>query len=702
MSLNPVHFLISSNNRIYFSHHITLLLFYILLLGCSSDESEDNPFSSDPFYKDVKTDSDTTLLFKFWSIYEVNFESRTAEIPNDFPNCDRNFFRFTNDGTYQDFIISDSGCIPNQQNLNWSFENGVITLSNSFDDSSEMVIVNLNAQEFIFRAKLDIDEDGEEDILQFLARPYTPDERKFYQNNIQLNEPVTNKIQLNWSQYDGIGSFERYEILLSTENCNIDTATVVASFTDIETISFEDGNPPQAAQLCYFLKVYTNDGLLFQSDAASISTDFIDVPGVELSVPEVSENSITLNWNSYEGLYFSHYELVVKNYIDGTGQGYQEELVAVINDIEQTSFTDSTPPLVKNPVYEIKTYNVFGKENLYNPQILTTVQEAIFKPNRVIDIIDILRFVSDPEEPIVYFFGAIESVYEKRLMRFNYDNLTIEAISDIELNFGQIKGMKLIESNGTKELFFLGNDRLLVFDAQTLQYKYDLKHNEIRSIDDFIYLNNNIFILINDENAYSIERDFANINLISSQPHFEASQNPNNYLHHVFKVSNNRVLIGSANETASISFNYDSQGNLSNKQIINIPITSTYTKQTVFNTSDNSIINFNENRIYSLNDFSIKSFEQPYFPMALISDETQLIGSNNDPEWQITEESPHKKSAIKYRITTTNLETIETEGYPHLYFENSSGDLFILSTFFKRNTPSTAFERSDFFIEKIN
>lgn len=152
--------------------------FIILMSGCSRNE-DDSPFHSDPFYQGALVNADLKLLNRYWSIFQVNYEEVTIEVPKSFDNCDRDFFTFLNDGAYKEYITLDSGCIPDVQDLQWSFDKGVITLENSFKDYSEMVLVQLTADKLVFRAKFDIDDDGEEDILQFLAKPHIPNETYF-------------------------------------------------------------------------------------------------------------------------------------------------------------------------------------------------------------------------------------------------------------------------------------------------------------------------------------------------------------------------------------------------------------------------------------------------------------------------------------------------------------------------------------------
>ena len=97
----------------------------------------------------------------------------------------------------------------------------------------------------------------------------------------------------------------------------------------------------------------------------------------------------------------------------------------------------------------------------------------------------------------------------------------------------------------------------------------------------------------------------------------------------------------------------------------------------------------------------MRSFEQPYFPLAINSSGTKVLGTSNDPQWHIEATSLHEKKVRTLDLISSNLNIFETEGYPHYLFENHLGQIISLSTFFKRTKASFSYERSDFFIEIV-
>lgn len=676
------------------------LIVIILMSGCSSNE-DDSSIESDPFYKGALVDANLELLNKYWSIFEVNYQKQTAEIPKTYGNCDRDFFTFLNDGSYKEYIIPSSACIPNEMGLQWRFDQGVITLENSFKDFSEMVIVQLTADKFIFRAKYDIDEDGEEDILQFLAKPYQPNETYFYSNFLIKDDTISNKIRLTWSEYAGINNFDRYEIYLSGKDCDLSKATLVSTIRDKGITYFEEANPPVETFFCYFLKVYTDKGLLFESYSVGISGDVLDVPGVRLGEPLVQNDNISLQWEKYDGLYFSHYEVVVKNFVDGTGFMYQEKSLIQITDINSTSFTDEVPPYIKNPVYEIRVYNKFGRQNYYNPQAVISAREAIYLPERVIDIQNVNNLVHSPNETVVFLNGERDNSNNSYITRYNYQTLQVEAISNTT-TYGNGNGrndLKVINSSIGQELMYLKYDGIAVFDPQTLQFKYDLKINGSGSFEDFIYLGSNRYLLLDDKYAYTVLRDYANLTLIDRQEHFPQSQSQ--YGYYALQINNGRIIIGNRDKAQSVLFTISINGTLVDKGSIDIPITGRSGRETIFSAKDNTIINFNENRIYDLTSGSLRSFEQPYFPLAINALGAKVMGTNNNPEWNIDSASLHEKKVRTFDLNSSNLNIFETEGYPHYLFENHLGQLISLSTYFKRSKAENSYERSDFFIEIV-
>lgn len=684
----------SSNSRL-----LIYCLVLLFLQGCTKDDN-DGDIESDPFYKGAQANADLSLLYTYWSVYEVNFEGRTASVPITYGNCDRDFFKFFEQGSYKEFIIPNSLCIPNEQELQWSVDKGVIKLENSFKDFNEMVILELTDSKFLFRAKFDIDEDGKEDILQFLAKPYQPNEKYFYSNSIVQDETITNKIRLNWSAYDGINNFSRYEIYVSAENCDLSRATLLASIDEKETTFFEDSNPPVLPFFCYFLKIYTDKGLLFESYSVGISADTWNVPGVALAPPIAQNDQISLQWEPYQGLYFSYYEVIVKNYLDSYGGAAQEQVLARITDVNTTTYLDENPPILKDPVYEIRVVNKFERQNYYNSQVVISAREANYSSERVIDLKNIFNIVPSPNETVVYLNGQTVDDYNTNIIRYNYNTNTVEAISNTYTTSSSNYSMRFINSPIGQEVMILNYNGIVVFESNSLQFKYNLNSSEFRSTQDFMYVGANRYLVIDDKYAYVVQRDFSNLTILDKQEHSLGSTSY--FPLKTIKIDNGRYIIGQNELPQSTIFTIDSNGMLVNKTISTIPITAKQEGETVFNTKDNTLINFNENRIYNLATFDFTSFEQPYFPKALSRDENFITGTSNDPAWNLDINSLHKKEVIRINLTTSGLSTFETEGYPHYLFENYLGQTICLSTYFKRENTNTSYDKPDFFFEIVS
>jgi hypothetical protein len=84
----------------------------------------------------------------------------------------------------------------------------------------------------------------------------------------------------------------------------------------------------------------------------------MEILPVNLEEPILNNTTINLSWDQYQGYYFSHYKIVVRNYSSDSGGGYQEEEFALIDDVETTSFSNEQP-YFSNPVFVIYVYNIF-------------------------------------------------------------------------------------------------------------------------------------------------------------------------------------------------------------------------------------------------------------------------------------------------------------------------------------------------------
>lgn len=389
-----------------------IVLLGLFLLGCSKD---DDLTPEEKFYDNALTSAQLTDIIGIWAIYEVEFDGTSVPVPINYPECDRDFFQFTENGDYNEYIIPNTGCVPDITTNNWQLSSGVIKITNGSGQYYEYVIVELTSDKLVFKALFDADEDGTLDILTFTSRKYSPTDIDVYSNTFYYdnNHPnFNNKILFRWEKYDGFYTFNRYEIYRTSNDCNINNAELISTIEYIETISYIDENPPAEESFCYFLRIYTNNGLLGESFGQWVSTENLDVRAVEMYDPIPSTNSIDLSWEKHDGLYFSHYEISVQNYLDGSGSGYQSTLLTTIEDVNVTTYTDSSPPYVENPVYKILVYDIFGNRNFVNNNNIPSSKESNYKRPEVLEMNTIYSVVSHPNETIIYIYmGMMKMIF---------------------------------------------------------------------------------------------------------------------------------------------------------------------------------------------------------------------------------------------------------------------------------------------------
>ncbi len=679
----------------------TILLIFIVFLIVACSKEDDSIESSNNYYRDALKEVTAAELEGSWSLYEGELEGQTVSIPATYPECGRDFFVLGAGGVFREFTYQDSSCNLLTNEFSWRLEGGVLTTSNAFGQSEELVILERNTQSFVFKTRIDWDEDGDLDVFIFTARRYAGNEPDQYTNTFLREEgfAAEDKILFNWQAYDGFNTFNRYEIYRTSAGCSKGNAELIATFNEVDETSFIDEEPPVTDLLCYFFRVYTDKGLLGESELRSVNTEFLRVPSVMLFDPLVSGNNIELTWASYSGYYFSHYEIRTQNFIDGSGYGYQEEVVATIDDTSVTTFIDTDPPYFKNPVYRILVYDIFGNVNYFNNQETVSAREAIYKRPEVFDFVDIYSVATDPDAPLAFILGSSENSYS--LQRYNYNSKTIEASasnSTIGFTNGDLQFIST-PANGEELMLPIGSG-VNIYDATTLNYKYSFSLNGVNTIDDFAYLGNNLWVFIDDDNVYTCSRDNANLSLLDQQAHF--GPNGSNYPFHLISLNNNKLVIGNDDSSGSISFVVSSEGLLTQKSNPNFVIKSQYKTKTLFNAAGNYIINLLENRTYNASDFSFRtSFETPYFSSGVSLDGSTFLGSNNDPSWTVQENSPHEKKAQLFNSSTSTLETIDTKGYPHLLFENSQGQIISISSGVKRERMDSFSPRPDLFMEVI-
>ena len=685
-----------------------LLLLFVLILGCSKEDESTG--IGDSFYNGADSSASIDDLKGVWAIFSAEFEGKRTEVPINYSECGREFFVYSENGTYTEYIYQSSACDLIINTLDWELSNGILTLSNSLGQKDDLVITRLNSQEFNFKTRFDVDEDGELDIVLLIAKRYEPEETDLVSGTFTMNtdEAFDNLLSFTWKAYDGFNNFDRYEIYRSAgENCTKANAELIATISDASVTEFTDLTAPGVSKLCYFIKIYTDKGLLGESVYYDVApSSFIRMDPVALQVPTVVGDQIELNWEPSDSPYFSHYEVTVSNYPGGTGaSGAQEYTLGTFNDINVTSFTDENPPYLENPIYAVYAHNIFGNKSPLSNEDVIGFWEVSYKRKEVIGVRKILSLDFDPEEPVVYIYGELSGngLTGVNIRRFNYSTSETESISDLDPGSQTSIPIKVFNSpsNG-KELVIQQGIELHFYNANTLEFKYAIDPEVVFAINDFIYdAELDIWLIADGDDVFTLKRDNTNLSLVDSAPHFPNHQGSS--LYKLFALEDNRILLGHFNEPNSIVYTLDNNGAFLSNQTVDIGIRGINNERTIYNNQANYMLDTAENRLYSTNTFEfLESFEFPSFPSGTSIDGAEIFGTNNDPTWSITQESLHKKEAVIYDRNSGLSQKVESLGYPHILFESNNGAIISISTGFKKETVYQNINgKADIFIETL-
>ncbi|WP_420601743.1 lipocalin family protein [Flagellimonas sp.] len=676
----------------------------VLTIGCSENDIDHG--NIDNFYSGADSSASEGQLKGIWSIFSAEFDGERTDVPANYSECNRDFFVYSENGTYSEYIYQSGDCRPQIDRLDWSLDGGVVTLSNSFGQSDDVVITKLGSQELVFKSRFDVDQDGELDVLILFARRYEPTDVDFYSQTFNRNydDEFENLISFNWDAYNGANMFNRYEIFRS-ENCSKNNAELIATITDADQNQYTDINPPPREELCYFIRIYVNNELLGESLQQSISPQSLKVPTVNLAPPTVQDSQIMLNWEPYKGEYFSHYLITVNNREPGWTLDDQEVVLAEITDKSVVTFTDETPPYFSNPVYAVKTINIFGTVSFTSPDYANSSQEVEFIREEMLGLLNIEFVTIDKEEPIIYFYGRELNAVPptSNILKFNYETQRTEAVSNNRPTTSFGANMKLINSSFGKELLVEQGDELYVYDAFSLEFKSALTdENVFYSIDDFTFLGDDLFMFINTSEVFTFRRETDRLVFLDRQPH--TIENGNSSGFQVISIGNNQVIAGHFNSSTSLLYAIDENGLiLSDPQVLDVRYASDYRDETLYNQTSEFILNTTEKQLYSTQTFDvIETLTQPNFPSGTSIDGNLILGSNNDPEWPIEQGSLHKKEAVILDRTTGEIETLPTIGYPHIVFEDANGKIISISSGLKRDRLTDFTDRAEIFVEIID
>lgn len=652
-------------------------------LSCSSED--DNLFNE----SEIQTDAKKADLVGVWSIYKVEVNGVEVAVNANIEECGRDFFIYNAAGSYEEFVYQESyTCTPSQNNLNWTLNNGIITLSsNNSSDSGVMKIKNLSNDNFVFIANIDIDGDAVNEEYTFTAYRYLPpNETDIYSTTFlrKEEEPFSNHIEFGWNAYKGYNTFVKYEIYRSGKECNINSSELVKTITDSSQNSFIVENPLPDVTSCYFLKIYTNKGLLGESEGRYVDSEFIYPDNVNFINAAVTDNKITLSWEKYDGYYFSHYEIRVQDQNENSSPNI--ESVKIITDINTTSFIDENPPYINNPIYTIYVHNIFGNISYLDDDRSMIVTNFI-RPE-ILNLRDI-RFLSfDAKEQSFFFYGQTEnSGY--RLLKYNYITNKVSAETfKLPTTYTDVE-MRLVDSGYGKELIFQQAGDLWVYDAETLNFKYSLKPDYV-SINSFNYLENDIWILSDNDDVFTYKRNGEEFVKIDEKPHF--SEHQGNWNYEISKLDKNNILLSHNNEGRAIHYSITANGEITNNGIKEIPLKFDYNSDVIV--KNNLILNKKRNTMYSSVDFTkILNYSIPKTTLNFNLSGTEIYGTNNVVSLTGQGED-YKKELIVYNIQEKTTSVLTTKGYPNFVMEDDFGNIISLSTAFP-NTSSYGFSISD-------
>ncbi len=510
--------------------------------------------------------------------------------------------------------------------------------------------------------------------------------------------PHYDKIRLSWRAYQGFNTFEKYEIYRSKDGCGKANADLITTIFERDTDFFIDPYPNVGNPLCYYFKLYTDKGLLSESDLIFVDPSNLEVSTVTLEQPTVTDQTINLNWSKYEGYYFSHYELTVRNYEDGYGSSYQRKVIATIDDINNLSYEDTDPPYLLNPVYAVSVVDIFGNRSNGLVQGINS-WTVNFKRIGLLEM-DYIRQVSpDFETTVIYLYGKHSDEQDPNFLKFNYITNTIEAYSDQPPNTSSEGNMKLINSASGKELILPVGNELRVYNALNLNFKYRIDVNSSH-ISDFEYMGNGIWAVTDSDFIYTFSRSGNAFTQISKEAHFSEHQAYPAY--HILPIGNGKIVVGHFNEPTNLTYTIDASGILTNRTIINSVIRSEKENDTYYSSTQDKIVGLLEHNVYSTTDFTLQqTFIDPYNASGISTDGSLILGTPNDKLWPIDDTSSHEKKALLFNLSTMSLQEVPTKGYPHLIFQNYLGQFISISTGFKRAKLDDYNFRPDFFVEQI-
>lgn len=650
---------------------LNFILTCILLVSCTKDNDINNSENSNPLHKGALKDTTLEEIHGRWAIYEIQSEDNTADVPILIKECGRDFFNFLPNKKYIEYIFNDSNCLPIINTLDWALSDGIITITNQLE-KDEWIITKLNSDQMTIQFQADINDDGIAETLKAICKRYTPPiEMDIYTQSFRWEDFVEtdDKILFSWDKYEGYNDFDKYEIYRLGDNCNDSKEELVATITDVTKNYFIDLTPPKSEELCYKLKIYTNQGLLGESSIVRVITSRIKAPITILQSPSLNGTTVNLNWNKFEGYYFSHYIIEVRNYSSGSGGGYRKEVIATINEINTTNLTVELP-YFNNPVFVIYAFNIFGSRDGHTIESKNQ-RSTNFTRNEILPI-DRIKFSEISDEETIIYYSDYSNLY-----KYNYSNNTIE--NQIKLNSSSITFIKKFKSIYGTEIIINNGGTLKVYDINlNLKYELNIDQPNFTFRAGHLIVNDNGYWLITDrEKIYSFNRNDNKLNFINSVTPY--NEKFSSSLINIINLKQNKILAGNYLKENGVILNINSSGILNiSKASVNIKTTSPWKNNGLFSSENNYFLNIDDNSLYSTESYNlITKLNDKFFTSNVANNGSLIIGTYNTPE--TTQNSFHERKITTISYPSFKETKYNTKGYPGIIYQNHLGQLISVS-----------------------
>ena len=688
------------------------ILGLLTLTNCSEeDNSGGNQMALNTdilFYSNNDESANSQDVIGVWSVYSARFENQTIEVPSNFPFCGRDYFIFGSDGDYTEYLYQNESCNPRISNSTWILSKGIIEISSLTGASEEIALESTGDGQLNLKFRLDIDDDGELDILSVIARKYDPIENNHVTKSFERDNMESSLLKFVWRPFTGPGTFDRYEIHRNSGgSCTKEQTELITTIDDSSVNTFVDFTPPSTEEnICYFLKVFNDAGLVGESILLKENPKNLVIDAtLNLNPPVVGEESIELNWDEFSMPYFSHYEVVYANSDASNSLFHEEATSARIDDIQQNDFLDLDPSYIENPFYSVHAYNIFGT------RIESNYQRIDFRRKDLLAPVNLEAIMHDPSESILYLYGKSRiptgSQYNQQaVLRYNYETNVIEAYTDDESYFGLESTVKLITSDEGKELI-AGPQHF--FDTTTLSNTFSFgsfylsEQFGVTIPVGFTYLDSGFWIIMDTEQVFVFKRNGQELNLVDKQTHFDKHHGDLNY--RIVDIDSNQFLIGHKSENESVLFKIDGTGKLTDKATVQINLGSEYlpiyrNKNITFTSSSGEfVINQAGKEIYSTNSFEVTEIiNQDFYAIGISRDGRHVFGTGNNPDWFGSDVNTQffKREVLIFDTVSKQVSRATSKGYPLRVFENGFGEIISVSV--PENQIPINFE---VFVEKI-